>query len=183
MAPAEGRRAAADAHALEIAVDGARIPVSNLSSLLRVVQAAAREVARNAEASREAFSQQRQPALHVVIDSADDGQDEPGLSLRFGFSDPVDSTPMAELSQTVFEAFSEQLVELLKGLPQRGLWGQPAAGAQAGPYDSEVYRRLDQVRLEMRRFPRARLAFGRRLVSFEGDRMEITQAPLPQRAE
>ncbi len=178
-----------DAHVLEITVHGRRLPVSYLSSLLRVVQAAVREVARHAEGSRDAFAELPQPVLHMVVQSY--GQlakpsnrvgaaantrdaDEGSLTLHFSFADPVDSTTLSELSSAAFEAFAEQMVQMLKGLPQRGLWGQPTGGAQAGSYDSEVYRRLDQVRLEMRRFSKATLSSGGHVISFEGDRMNIS---------
>ena len=183
-----------DAHVLEITVHGRRLPVSYLSSLLRVVQAAVREVARHAEGSRDAFAELPQPVLHMVVQSYGHepaGQlakpsnrvgaaantrdaDEGGLTLHFSFADPVDSTTLSELSSAAFEAFAEQMVQMLKGLPQRGLWGQPTGGAQAGSYDSEIYRRLDQVRLEMRRFSKATLSSGGHVISFEGDRMDIS---------
>ena len=137
-----------DAHVLEITVHGRRLPVSYLSSLLRVVQAAVREVARHAEGSRDAFAELPQPVLHMVVQSYEHepaGQlakpsnhvaaaantrdaDEGGLTLHFSFADPVDSTTLSELSSAAFEAFAEQMVQMLKGLPQRGLWGQPTAG-------------------------------------------------------
>ena len=154
---------------LEIGVDSNRLPVSYLSSLLRVVQAAVREVARRADGARESFEKQPQPVLHLTVHP-----DDAELTLRFTFADPVDSEPLPELSSIAFNAFVEQFTQLLKGLPQRGLWGESIGSAQPGRFDSEVYRRLDQVRLEMRRFTRARLNLGRQIVSFEGDRMEIS---------
>ena len=161
-------RSQTDAHLLEIAVDSRHLPVSYLSSLLRVVQAALREVARRADDTRDLFEQQPQPVLHLAV-----GHMEEELTLHFSFADPVDSSPLPQLSSVAFNAFVDQFTELLKGLPQRGLWGESVGGARAGRYDSEVYRRLDQVRLEMRRFSKARLSFGRQTISFEGDRMEI----------
>ena len=157
-----------EARVLEIVIDSRRLPVSYLSSLLRVVQAAVREVARRAEGSRQSFDQQPQPVLHMEVDSR--GEE---LALLFSFADPVDSSPLREISAAAFDDFVDQFAQLLKGLPQRGLWGGPVGGAQAGRYDSEVYTRLDQVRLEMRRFTKARLSFGDHVISFEGDRMEI----------
>ena len=157
-----------DAHLLEIAVESRHLSVSNLSSLLRVFQAALREVARSGEDTRQLFSQQPQPVLHLSIDTA-----EAELALGFTFTDPLDSTPLPQLSSLAFNSFVDQFAQLLKGLPQRGLWGESVAGAQRGRYDSEIARRLDQLRLEMRRFPRARLSFNRHTISFEGDRMEI----------
>ena len=157
-----------DAYLLEISVDSRHLPVSYLSSLLRVVQAALREVARRADDTRDLFAKQPQPVLHLTV-----RPNEEELTLHFSFADPVDSAPLPQLSKSAFNAFVDQFSELLKGLPQRSLWGESIGGARAGRFDSEVYRRLDQVRREMRRFPKARLTFGRQTISFEGDRMEI----------
>ena len=59
------------------------------------------------------------------------------------------------------------------GLPQRSLWGEPAGGSQSRRHESEAARRLDQLRLELRRFTDVRLSFHRQKIRFEGDRMEI----------
>ena len=160
--------AKADGHSLEIALDHSHLRVSSLSSLLRVVQAALREVARSNDETRQEFSQQPQPVLVLSTQVT-----ERELSLRFLFADPVDSTPMLRLSSQTFSAFVEQFGQLLKGLPQRGLWGESIGGAQSRRYETEAARRLDQVRLELRRFPRARLSYNRHTIKFEGDRMEI----------
>ena len=51
----------ADSRGLEITLDSCDLPVSGLSSMLRVVQAALREVANAGESTRERFSQKPQP--------------------------------------------------------------------------------------------------------------------------
>ena len=152
---------------LEIALGPSRLPVSYLSSLLRVLQAAMREVARSNDGTAAMFSQQPQPVL-VVSTATVEGD----LVLRFTFGDPLDSTPLTNLSSLTFKAFLEQFSQLVKELPQRSLWGESVGGARPR-YASGVERRLDQVRLELRRFPKARLSFDRHTISFEDDRMEI----------
>ena len=54
-----------DARLLEIVLDSGGLPVSNLSSLLRVVQAALREVARSSDDTRTITSQRPYPVLHL----------------------------------------------------------------------------------------------------------------------
>ena len=152
---------------LEIAIDHDYLPVSSLSSLLRVVQAALREEARSNDDTRESFLQQRQPLL-IVSTATRQGE----LSLRFSFTDPSDSAPLSQLSARTFGAFMDELSRLLKTLPQRGLWGE-AGGVPRRQYESEVARRVDQVRMELQRFPKARLSFNRRTILFEGGRMAI----------
>ena len=157
-----------DAGSLEIALDRRDLPVSGVSSLLRVLQASLREVARGDDGIRHWFSRQPQPVLHMSADIA-----EEDLVLRFAFVDPADSTPLTRLSSDAFSAFFSQFSQLLKGLPQRGLWGESVGGARRRDYPTEVARRLDQVRLELRRFPRGRVVCGRATIQFEGDRMQI----------
>lgn len=153
---------------LEIGLDSCQLPVSYLSSLLRVVQAALREVARSADDTRQPFSQAPQPVLNLSAQVV--GGD---LVLRFSFADPLDSTPMPRLSERTFESFFEGFRQLLKGLPQPGLWGRSVGGAHRRRHDSEFARRMDEVRLELRRFRRARLCFRSHTILIEGDRVEI----------
>jgi len=154
---------------LEITLDPGYLPVSNVSSLLRILQAALREVARGVDSTYDPFAEPPYPALRMKTVSA-----HGALVLSFGFFDPVDSSPMTELSERTGGIFMDRLGEFIKRLPQRGLWGQSVAGPQAAIDDSEVGKRLDQLRTELRRFGKARLSFSGRAISFEGDRMELS---------
>ena len=154
--------------ALEIRLDSDNLPVSYLSSLLRVLQATTREVARHNEATRHVFSQQTQPTLVTSTDTSDGS-----LVMRFSFADPANSAPMDEVSRLAFDAFMVQFSTYLKGLPQKGLWGHSASGRQKQRLDSEISQRMNQMRLELRRFHKVSLRFGSRSVLIDGDRMEI----------
>jgi hypothetical protein len=153
---------------LEITLARRNLPVSSLSSLLRVVQAAIREVARTNASTSDLFSQPPHPVLRVSAGVS--GED---LLLSFFFDMPRESRPKSELSETTFDQLLGRLADFIKGLPQRGLWGQSVAGGRPQQYESEVARRLDELRMELRRFPRARLRYDQRSILFEGDRMEI----------
>ncbi len=153
---------------LEFALDGTGLPVSNLSSILRVLQATLREVARNTEETRERFASQPQPVLQLSISAA--GGD---MVMEFHFADPSDSAAMTQLSERAFAEFVDRLAQFIKRLPQRGLWGESLAGSQTRSYESELDRRLDELRMELRRLPRAKLTFDRQTISIEGDRVEM----------
>ena len=163
-----GSRPESNAPLLEVELDSRGLPVSYLSSLLRVLQAVVREVARTNEDTRRLFSQQPQPVL--LLSAHVTGEN---LALRFAFADPLDSTPMPQLSARTFESFLERFSQFLKGLAQPGLWGISVKGGQRRRYESDMARRMDQLRVELRRFPRARLSFDRRTILLEGDHMEI----------
>jgi hypothetical protein len=153
---------------LAVRLSSGPVPVSYLSSLLRVVQAALREVALNTDGPRQQFERRPQPLLAV---SRADG--DGGLTVQLAFADPLDSRLLTELSSETFGAFFDRLGEYVRGLPQPTLFG----GARTGPdrpFDSELMRRMDQVYRELRRAPKAALMFGGRTIEVEGDRMEIT---------
>ena len=153
---------------LTIVLDLRHLPVSYLSSLLRVVQAAVREIGRTEEETRLQFERRPQPIL--LLDGLTIESD---LTLQMTFADPLDSTPMPELSASTFNAFLDRFVQYVRGLPQPSLWGGAAPGSPRRPFDSEVMRRMDQVYRELRRSPKAAIRSQGRTVEVEGDRMVI----------
>ena len=144
------------------------VPVSYLSSLLRVLQAALREMAMNDDGARELFDRSPQPVLalpRIVVEET--------LTLHLVFIDPIAGAPMEELSVHTFDAFLDRLGEYVKSLPQPGLWGGASRRTPGRPIESKVSRRMDQVYDELRRSPKAVLRFRARYIEIEGDRMEI----------
>ncbi len=161
-------RQAPDVDQLMIELHPGRVPVSFLSSLLRVLQAALREVARSDEDTRAQFDQRPQPIL-VLTKLEADGK----LSLNLVFVNPVDSTPIGPLSDRTFDAFLDRFSEFVKGLPQPGLWGGAARRPAPGSFESDLDRRMDQLYREIRRSTKAVLRFKNRTIEIEGDRLEI----------
>ena len=153
---------------LEIGLGSGTVSVSNLSSLLRVLQVTLREVGKNGEDTRDSFSEQPHPILHI---SSMITHEE--LILTLFFADARASNPMLDLSNRLFTLFMERFGQFIKELPQRGLWGQSGTVSRHQQFDSEVNKRLDQLRIELRRFPGAKLKFNEQTILFEGDRMEI----------
>ena len=136
---------------LSIQLHSSHLPVSYVSSLLRVVQAAIREVAMSDEATRQEFDRRPQPRL-----------------LLAGVASPLEG-----LSSRAFAAFLHRFEEFVKTLPQPGLWGGGARRRTQSSDDSASTRRMDQVYLELRRSPKVTIRFRDRLIEIEGDRMEI----------
>lgn len=153
---------------LLIVLDSDGLPVSSVSSMLRVLQAAVREVARGQDETRSRFEGHSQPVL--TLSTGTDGGD---LNLRLSFADPADAAPMAELSAQAFDPFMTQFANLLKAVPQPGLWGPISRRSGPRQFETEADRRLDELRAELRRFSRATLRFGDRSISFHGDQLEI----------
>ena len=153
---------------LSVQLGSKYVSASYLSSLLRVVQAAIREVARTTEGTRGNFARQPQPVLLVPRVRAN-GE----LTLDFVFADPLDSSPLEQISAQVFDAFLDSLSDFVRRLPQPGLWGGAARRLPPGDLESELARRMDQVYVELRRIPKVTVQFQGRRIEVEGDRMEI----------
>ena len=154
---------------LILLVESRALPVSYVSRTLRVIQAAVREVARGVEDGGEMFEGQPQPSL--LLDVTVPNESEIELSLYF--ADPADDSPMPELSTRAFGPFIEEFGDLLKQMPQRGLWGRMARQTGSHLLQDEAARRLDELRVELRHFRKAVLKHRSRSISFDGDQMEI----------
>ena len=156
-------------HYLVVELRHANLPVSYLSSLLRVLQAALREVALTDAQTREQFSSRPQPVLVMPEVST-----EEALSLSFAFVHPIEGTDMASLSSITFDSFLDHLGKFITGLPQPGLWGGAARRSPQEPFESELDRRMDQVYAELRRTSKVVIRFQTRSLEIEGDQMVIT---------
>ncbi len=154
---------------LTLMVDARTLPVSYVSSTLRVIQAALRDSARGVEGGEALFGGQPQPVL--LLDAVTSDRAE--IALELYFADPADDTPMGDLSSLSFEAFIVNFGKMLKRMPQRDLWGVMSSGSGAPRFETEGDRRLNELRAELRRFRRAILRYGRRSITFDGDRLEI----------
>lgn len=165
----EGGSSGPAADVLEIALDPTRVTVSAMSSLLRVVQAAIREVARNDADARELFARRPEPVLILSGLSCDRH-----LVLRFAFADPADGTPDHEVSSQAFRAFVQEFTAFMRAMAQPTLWGFTARRSSKRGDESELSKRMNQVRLELGRFRSARLSLGGQSVRIEGDQMEIS---------
>ncbi|MCE2458054.1 MAG: hypothetical protein J4G14_09605 [Dehalococcoidia bacterium] len=162
-------RVATSEYRLLLVVESRALPVSYVSRTLRVIQAAVREVAKGVEEGGAMFEGQPQPSL--LLDITIPNETEIEFSLYF--ADPADDTPMPELSTRAFEPFMEEFGELLKQMPQRGLWGRMARQTGSHRLLTEASRRLDELRVELRHFRKAVLKHRSRSITFDGDQMEI----------
>ena len=155
-------------HFLVVELHDTSIPVSYLSSLLRVLQAALREIALNDAQTREQFSTRPQPVLVMPDVSRIEA-----LVLSFSFVHPIKGTTMDSLSSSTFDSFLDHLGKFIVGLPQPGLWGGAARRSPQEPFESELDRRMDQIYAELRRTSKVVLRFQTRSLEIEGDQMVI----------
>jgi hypothetical protein len=153
---------------LAIELSSSRLPVSHVSSLLRVIQAALREVALSSEDTRRQFDRRPQPILLLTSASSDST-----LTLLLTFAGPRESAALDEFSSQVFDAFLDQFGGFVRRLPQPGLWGGAARGQPKREFESALTQRMDQVHRELRRSKKATLRFRGRTIEVEGERMDI----------
>ena len=151
---------------LTVRSDGLR--VSHVSSTLRVIQAAVREVARGVDQSSPLFEGRSQPILLVDASASADS----GFTLSFYFADS-DDAPMMELSEQVLGAFMDEFARVLASRSQLGLWGRTARVSGPAGLESDIALRLDDLKVLLRRFGSVSLSLGERSITFDGDRLEM----------
>ena len=153
---------------LMLTVRSVGLRVSHVSSTLRVILTTVREVARSVEESSALFEGQSQPLLLVDTSASPDS----ALTLSFYFADS-DDAPMRELSEQVLSAFMDEFARVLTSRSQLGLWGRTARGSGSGELESDIARRLDELKVLLRRFGSASLSLGDRSITFDGDTLAI----------
>ena len=157
-----------DRYSLKVELGRSEVPVSYLSSLLRVLQATLREVGRDDERTRPQFEERPSPVLMATTRGDD------ALSAALFFSDSPDGPPMEELSRRVFDAFMDRFADYVSGLPQPSLFGGAAPGSSGRSNDTPVSRRMSQVHRELRRAGKVSVHVDKRAVRIDGESMEIT---------
>ena len=80
---------------------------------------------------------------------------------------------MRELSEQVLSAFMDEFARVLASRSQLGLWGRTARGSGSGELESDIARRLDELKVLLRRFGSASLRLGERSITFDGDTLVI----------
>ena len=80
---------------------------------------------------------------------------------------------MDDISEQSFYALMERFLDYVKALPQRDLWGESTTGGISPAFGTEVERRIDQVRRELRRISKATIRFREHTLVIEGDRLEV----------
>ena len=153
---------------LTIRLQPSHVSVSYLSSLLRLVQAALREVARSEDVTRAHFDRNPQPILQLY--RLETGSD---LTMYFSFIESATGEPLRELSSQTFGMLVTRFSSFVRELPQPGLWGGPANRPTKHTFKDNLTKRMDQLYRELRRSPKTTLSAQGRIIEIEGDRLEI----------
>jgi hypothetical protein len=145
-----------------------QFPTTHLSGLLIALQATLREVATTFPEFRRDFAIQPNPVL-MMSPNIQNNQ----FLLSFAFFAGPDGDLMDEMSDKIFSEFMERLTRLIKDSSQQDLWGSTTVTTPQ-TFESEVDRRLDQARNELRRFHISRIRYGDRAVLIKGMLAELS---------
>ena len=144
-----------------IEIQPAPIPVSYLSSLLRIIQVALRETAFSS--SHIDPSASHQPILLASLSEKNNK-----LSIEFSFVDSKTNAYLEMLSESIFEEFFQNFGEYIKTLPQPSLWGPKTSIETKKTFPSVLEKRLSEVYREMKRISKSKITVTSRSISIEG---------------
>ncbi len=139
-----------DDHTLTITFGNPPYKVSALSSLLRSLQAAARETATEDTPDDTLFSSHQGPFLVAQTVTTQGGQ----LKLQLWFADP-DDNPLPETSISIFNRTTVELKRCLLLGSQHTFWGSPSTAINYQDIDERMKRFISNLRT----FRNAEIAF------------------------
>ncbi len=162
---------------LTLRLGAASQSVSALSSLLRTLQAAAREAAQQTAEGAAAFASGPPPVMTVRLRP---GAEASGPELMFAFSTGDDGSVVHSVSDAAFGALLDALGELLKSSPILTLWGRGAATgrrrvdrARRSERTGPLGERMEQLRAELERLGEVELRYGDRRIRLSSGGVEI----------
>jgi len=144
------------------------VPVSYLSNLLRVVQAALRETASSTDDTLSTMSTNPAPLLFSSLDCY---KGVTTISMYFG--DANDNGLIEKFTKLVVNRFLEGLNEFLNGNAQSSLWGYTVA-EQRTSYGKDSDVRYAQVTKVMKKLFASSLSSDSRSITFTEDGFEVS---------
>ena len=142
------------------------VPVSYLSSLLRIIQAAVRETAFSSNHIDP--SESHQPILLASL-----SEEDTKLLIEFSFTDPKTTEHLDILSKSIFQEFFHNFGEHIKTLPQPSLWGPKSSIETKKTVPSVLEKRLSEVYREMKRISKSKITVNSKSVSIEGFNLQL----------
>ena len=142
------------------------VPVSYLSSLLRIIQAAVRETAFSSNHIDP--SERHQPILLASL-----SEEDTKLLIEFSFTDPKTTEHLDILSKSIFQEFFHNFGEYIKTLPQPSLWGPKSSIETKKTVPSVLQKRLSEVYREMKRISKSKITVNSKSVSIEGFNLQL----------
>jgi hypothetical protein len=155
-------------HKLNMCIYEKNLSVSYISSLLRTLQAAIREIAISDVDVQNFFNEEKKPALVISNLAFQDA-----FELEMIFIDGVERKFNENLSRYVFDKFVVEFISFVRTLPQPGLWGDASSKSWDSKTKSDVEIRMYQIYRELKRCTKVIIKSGAKKIEIDGERLQL----------
>ena len=145
------------------------LSVSYISSLLRTLQAAIREIAISDGVIQNDFNEEKKHTL--VISNLDF---DIAFKFEMIFIDVLERKVNENLSKKVFNKFVLEFIAFIRTLPHPGLWGDASPKLWDPKSKSDVEIRMYQVYRELKRCSKVIIESGSKKIEIDGERLQLS---------
>jgi len=145
------------------------LSVSYISSLLRTLQAAIREIAISDPSVQNSFNEEKK---HILVIS--NLMFDVSFKFEMIFVDVVERKFNENLSRHVFDKFVLEFISFVRTLPQPGLWGEASPKLWNSNAKSDIEIRMYQVYRELKRCTKVIIESGGKKIEIDGERLQLS---------
>ena len=156
-------------HKLNLYIYEKDLSVSYISSLLRTLQAAIREIAISDAAMQNYFNEEKKHTLVISNLNFDTA-----FKLEMIFIDVLERKFNQNLSMKVFDKFVLEFISFIRALPQPGLWGDASPKSWDPKAKSDTEIRMYQVYRELKRCSKVIIESGAKKIEIDGERLQLS---------
>jgi len=156
-------------HKLNIYIYEKDLSVSYISSLLRTLQAAIREIAISDASIQNDFNEEKR---HILVIS--NLTFDTSFKFEMIFIDVVERKFNENLSRNVFDKFVLEFISFIRTLPQPGLWGDASPKSWDSKAKSDIEIRMYQVYRELKRCTKVIIESGAKKIEIDGERLQLS---------
>ena len=156
-------------HKLNILIYEKDLSVSYISSLLRTLQAAIREIAISDPSVQNSFNE---GGKHILVIS--NLMFDVSFKFEMIFIDVVERKFNENLSRHVFDKFVLEFISFVRTLPQPGLWGDASPKLWDANSKSNIEIRMYQVYRELKRCTKVIIESCGKKIEIDGERLQLS---------
>ena len=156
-------------HKLNIFIYEKDLSVSYISSLLRTLQAAIREIAISDASIQNDFNEEKK---HILVIS--NLTFDTSFKFEMVFIDVVERKFNENLSRNIFDKFVLELISFIRTLPQPGLWGDASSKSWDSKAKSDIEIWMYQVYRELKRCTKVIIESGTKKIEIDGERLQLS---------
>ena len=156
-------------HKLNLYIYEKDLSVSYISSLLRTLQAAIREIAISDGTIQNDFKEEKKHTLVISNLNFDTA-----FKFEMIFIDVLERKFNQNLSMKVFDKFVLEFISFIRTLPQPGLWGDASPKSWDSKSKSDIEIRMYQVYRELKRCNKVIIESGAKKIEIDGERLQLS---------